>query len=91
MLHSQEYSCFILSHHHLDLVLDLGADVGRDVAGQLIGGALEAFHHLLELANHGVACLLLPLFTVLHVVLQLLDVCDEKKQRKQWQDVRHAT
>lgn len=75
----------VLSHHHLDLVLDLRADVGRDVVGQLIVGVLEAFHHLLELANHRIACLLLPLFPVLHVILQLLDVC-HKKETKETQE-----
>lgn len=77
VIHKRE-NVSVLSHHHLDLVLDLRAHVGRDVVGQLIGGALEAVHHLLELADQGVACLLLPLFAVLHVSLELLDVCDRK-------------
>ena len=67
---------YVLSHHHLDLMLDLGPDVGGDAVGQLIGGALEAVHHLLELADHGVPRLLLPLPSVLDVSLELLDVCE---------------
>lgn len=85
VIHRQEYFA-VLSHHHLDLVLDLGAHVGGDVVGQLIGGALEAVHHLLELADQGVACLLLPLFAVLHVSLQLLDVCDQKETKETTQE-----
>lgn len=88
--HSQE-DFPVLSHHHLDLVLDLRADVGRDVAGQLIGGALEAFHHLLELADHGVARLLLSLLPVLHVILQLLDVCEKKEKKKKHKTSRNQT
>lgn len=64
----------ILSHHHLDLVLDLSPHARCDVAGQLIAGALEAVHHLLELLHHGVSSLRLPLLPVPCVSLQLLDV-----------------
>lgn len=77
---------YVLSHHHLDLVLDLRPDVSRDVIGQLIGGALEAVDHLLELADHGVACLLLPLLPVLHVSVQLLDVCEEERVDTMWSE-----
>lgn len=70
---------YILSHHHLHLVLDLGPDRGRDAAGQLIGGALEAIDHLLELRDHGVPRLLLPLLPVLHVGVELLDVCRDEQ------------
>lgn len=74
----------ILSHHHLDLVLDLGPHISRDVIGQLIGGALEGLDGLLELADHGVSCLLLSLLLVLHVALELLDVYgDEGEQKNQ--------
>lgn len=77
---SKEPQPYVLSHHYLDLVLDLGADVSRDVAGQLVGGRLEAVNHLLELTNHGVAGLQLPLLPALHVSLQLLDVCKDQEQ-----------
>lgn len=60
---------YILSHHHLDLVLDLSPDASCDVIGQLIGGALEAVNHLLELAKQGVSCLMIFLIFVLNVGL----------------------
>lgn len=63
----------LLPHHHLELVLELNADVGCDVVGQLVAGALEAVNHLLELAQQGVPRLLVLL---LHVGLQLLDICN---------------
>lgn len=59
-------------------MLDLCPDVSCDVIGQLIRGALEAVDHLLELANHGVPCLLLPLLSVLHMGLKLLDVYEDE-------------
>lgn len=80
VVHSPEYFC-VLCHHHLDLVLHLRADIGRNIVGQLISGALEAVHHLLKLADQGIACLLLSLFPVLHVSLELLDVYDKNKQK----------
>lgn len=73
---------YVLSHHHLDLVLDLSPDICCDTIGQLIGGALEVVHHLLELFNHGVSCLLLPLLPVPCMSLQLLDVCKDESQQK---------
>lgn len=69
---------YVLSHHHLHLVLDLGPDGGCDAAGQLISGALKAVDHLLELPDHGVPCVLLSLLPVLHVGVELLDVCRDQ-------------
>lgn len=63
----------LLPNHHLELVLELNTDVGGDVVGQLVAGALEAVNHLLELAQQGVPGLLVLL---LHVGLQLLDICN---------------
>lgn len=66
---------YVLSHHHLHLVLNLRPNGSADAAGQLIRVPLEAVHHLLELSDHGVPGLLLPLLSALHVNLKLLDVC----------------
>lgn len=63
-------------------MLDLCPDSSCDVIGQLISGALEALDHLLELADHGVSCLLISLLSVLHVSLKLLDVCNVESQMK---------
>lgn len=67
----------LLADHHLQLVLHLHADVSCDASGQLIGGALEAVNHLLQLSQEGVPVLLLPL---LHVGLQLLYVCNHQPE-----------
>lgn len=64
-------------------MLDLGPDASCDVVRQLIGGALKAVDHLLELANQGVPRLLFSLLSVLQMGLQLLDVCDREKGRRE--------
>lgn len=79
---NEEQLIYVLSHHHLDLMLDLSPEVRCDVVGQLIGGGLEVVDHLLELANHGVSRLLFSLLSVLHVTLELLDVCKDERQEK---------
>lgn len=79
---NKEQLSYILSHHHLDLMLDFSPDVSCDVVAQLISGALEVVDHLLELANHGVSCILVSLLSVLHMSLKLLDVYKDESQEQ---------
>lgn len=67
----------LLSHDHVELTLDIRAHAGRHSGGQLVLRTLERVHHLLQLTNHGIPCILVLLFPVLNVCLQLLDVCEE--------------
>lgn len=60
-------------------MLHLNPDVSCDVTGQLIGGALEGVNHLLQLADYRVPVLL---FLLLHVGLQLLDICNNQSTQK---------
>lgn len=79
---NKEQLSYILSDHHLDLMLDFSPDVSCDVVAQLISGALEVVDHLLELANHGVSCILVSLLSGLHMSLKLLDVYKDESQEQ---------
>lgn len=68
----------LLPHHQLDLMLDLSPDVRCDAIGQLIGGALEAVQHTLQLVNHGFSRFLLSLLFAICMSLELLYVYRER-------------
>lgn len=87
-LHSKNVKAWLdlLSHRHVELVLDLRADTCCDSGGQLIRRILERVNHLLQLANHRVLALLLTLLPALHMGLQLLDIY----RGKQTNSVRHS-
>lgn len=69
------YACVLLSHNHVELVLNLSTHTGCYCGGQLVLGSLQCINHLLQLTNYRVSSILLTLLPVLDVCLQLLNVC----------------
>lgn len=65
----------------MQLMLHFSMDTGRDGGSQLLCGALEGGDQLSELAQQGVPCLLFSHLFVLHVGLQLLDICNHQTDR----------
>lgn len=71
----------LLAHNNVQLVLHLSMDIGCDGGSQLLGGALEGADELPELIQQWVPGLLFSCLLVLHVSLELLNICNSQRRR----------
>lgn len=71
----------LLAHNNVQLVLHLSMDIGCDGGSQLLGAALKGADELSKLIQQWVPGLLFSCLLVLHVSLELLNVCNSQRGR----------